>query len=151
MQVDALPGQRFEGVVDRVSPVVDAGSGTFRVTAAFASESRLRPGMFGRLDVIYDERDEVLTIPREALVEGDGIASVFSVRDGHAVRVPVTIGFINGRFAEIRDGLAEGEQVVTVGKVSLRDGSAVEVLGAPTPDAPTIAADGQANGGAHAE
>src|SRR5690606_24189316 len=33
MRVDALPGRSFEGVVDRVSPVVDAGSGTFRVTA----------------------------------------------------------------------------------------------------------------------
>lgn len=131
MQVDALPGQRFTGRVDRVSPVVDAGSGTFRVTAAFDSGGVLRPGMFGRFDVVYDERSNVLTVPREAIVESDGITSVFSVRDGQAVRVPVSLGFVNGRFAEVRDGLEDGEQVVTVGKVSLRDGSQVQVLNAP--------------------
>lgn len=146
MQVDALPGQRFSGRVDRVSPVVDAGSGTFRVTAAFESEGLLRPGMFGRFEVVHDQRNDVLTVPREALVEGDGMASVFSVRDGHAIRVPVTLGFINGRFAEVRDGLEEGEQVVTVGKVSLRDGSQVEVLNPPVEESDPINAVADANG-----
>lgn len=146
MQVDALPGQRFSGRVDRVSPVVDAGSGTFRVTAAFESEGLLRPGMFGRFEVVHDQRSDVLTVPREALVEGDGMASVFSVRDGHAVRVPVTLGYINGRFAEVREGLEEGEQVVTVGKVSLRDGSQVEVLNPPVAEGDPINAVADANG-----
>lgn len=130
MQVDAVPGERFEGRVARVSPVVDAGSGTFRVTTEFTSDGTLRPGMFGRVGVVFDQRADVLTVPREALIEGDGTTAVFAVRDGIAARTPVQLGFINGTYAEIRDGLDEGDQVVTIGKVTLRDGSAVQVLNA---------------------
>jgi membrane fusion protein (multidrug efflux system) len=131
MQVDALPGKVFKGTIDRVSPVVDAGSGTFRVTCAFDSNAMLKPGMFGRIGVIYDQREDALTIPRTALLEDAGESAVFAVRDGAAVRVPIEIGFISGELAEIRSGLSEGESVVTAGKVTLRDGIKVEVLNAP--------------------
>lgn len=132
MQVDALPGKRFEGVIDRVSPVVDAGSGTFRVTTQFDSHGVLKPGMFGRIGVIYDQRADALTIPRTALLEDAGESAVFAVRDGAAVRVPIEVGYTSGELIEIRGGLAEGESVVTAGKVTLRDGIKVEVLNAPT-------------------
>lgn len=141
MEVDALPGQPFVGRIDRVSPVVDAGSGTFRVTCAFESNEVLKPGMFGRIGVIYDRREDALTIPRTALLEDAGESAVFAVRDGAAVRVPIQLGYINGELAEIRAGLNEGESVVTAGKVTLRDGSKVEVLNAPSkPDPAAVIA-----------
>lgn len=136
MQVDALPGKTFTGVIDRVSPVVDAGSGTFRVTCAFDGNSELKPGMFGRIGVVYDQRADALTVPRAALLEDQGETAVFAVRDNTAVRVPVQIGYLSGDLAEIRSGLNEGESVVTAGKITLRDGTKVEVLNAaPSPDA----------------
>jgi len=131
MQVDALPGRTFAGSVDRVSPVIDAGSGTFRVTAAFDGVRQLQPGMFGRIELVYDQRTDALTVPRDALIEGDGEAAVFVLRDGKAVRTQVQVGFINGAYAEIREGLVEGDGVVTVGKVTLRDGATVEVVNEP--------------------
>lgn len=145
MEVDALPGRTFTGRIDRVSPVVDAGSGTFRVTTVFASDGVLKPGMFGRVGVIYDQRADALTVPRIALLDDTGEAAVFAVRDGKAVRVPVQIGHLDGELAEIREGLLEGESVVTAGKVTLRDGTKVEVLNAP-PGADPAAAIAQGNG-----
>lgn len=140
MEVDALPGRPFAGRIDRVSPVVDAGSGTFRVTCSFDSAGVLKPGMFGRIGVIYDQRDDALTIPRTALLEDAGESAVFAVRDGAAVRVPIELGYVNGELAEIRGGLDEGESVVTAGKVTLRDGTKVEVLNAPKPDPAAVIA-----------
>lgn len=131
MRVDALPGRSFKGIVDRVSPVVDAGSGTFRVTAAFDGESGLRPGMFGRVDVIYSQRSDVLTVPRSALLQDQGEPAVFAVRDGKAVRQSVELGYINGEVAEVVSGLVEGEQVVTTGKVAVREGTELQVLNPP--------------------
>jgi membrane fusion protein, multidrug efflux system len=133
--VDALPGQRIEGRIDRVSPVVDPGTGTFRVTTAFAGSDRLRPGMFGRIEVIYDSRADVLTVPRSALIEGEGETAVFAVRDGKAVRTGLRLGHVNGTYAEVVSGVEEGDQVVTVGKVTLRDGAQVEVVNLPQPAA----------------
>src|SRR5688572_6384266 len=80
MMVDALPGKTFDGKVARVSPVVDAATGTFRVTTEFHDATgALKPGMFGRLDIVYDERANALTIPREGLIEEDGETAVFLV------------------------------------------------------------------------
>lgn len=39
------------------------------------------------------------------------------------------LGYAEGPWVEIREGLAEGDQVVTAGKVALRDGTAVQVIG----------------------
>lgn len=131
MAVDAMPGQVFEGTIDRVSPVVDAGSGTFRVVTAFPGDRGLRPGMFGRIDVVYDQRTDALTVPRAALIEDAGETAVFAVRDKKAVRVTIEVGHMSGELAEVRKGLTEGDQVVTAGKITLRDGAEVEVLNPP--------------------
>ncbi len=78
MSVDTLPGQRFPGVIERVSPVVEAASGTFRVTCRFnATLQTLKPGMFGRIDVVYDRKQDALAIPRGALIEEDGETAVY--------------------------------------------------------------------------
>ncbi|KAF1705262.1 efflux transporter periplasmic adaptor subunit [Pseudoxanthomonas kaohsiungensis] len=132
MQVDALPGRTFEGVVDRVAPVVDAGSGTFRVISAFNGGDALQPGMFGRIRIDYDQRPNALVVPRVGLLD-DGDPALFVIREGKAARVPVKVGYVDGEWIEVREGLKPGDQVVTAGKVALREGSAVQVIGAEAP------------------
>ncbi|NHF65678.1 efflux RND transporter periplasmic adaptor subunit [Xanthomonas hortorum] len=128
---DALPGQQFIGKVDRIAPVVDSGSGTFRVVCAFGQGAEaLQPGMFGRIRIDYDQRKDALVIPRLALLD-DGEPAVFVVRNGKASRVPVKLGYAEGPWLEVRQGLKEGDQVVTAGKVALRDGTAVQIIGQP--------------------
>ncbi len=131
LQVDALPGRSFNGTVDRVAPVVDSGSGTFRVICAFEAGGLLQPGMFGRMQIDYDKRANALVVPRAALLDDEGDPAVFAVRAGKAVRVPVKLGYVDGAWAEVRSGVMLGEQVVVAGKTALRDGSLVQVLGAP--------------------
>jgi membrane fusion protein (multidrug efflux system) len=129
MQVDALTGKQFTGKIDRISPVVDAGSGTFRVVCAFTGDGGLKPGMFGRIGIVYDNRTDALTIPRIALLEDEGEPAVYAVRDNKAVRVSLKLGYIDGELAEVRSGLHEGDSVVTAGKVAIRDGAKVQVIG----------------------
>ena len=131
LRVDALPGKTFTGTIDRISPVVVSGSGTFRVITEFDSGGLLQPGMFGRIGIDYDKRANATVVPRAALLDAGTNAAVFAVRDGKAARVPVTLGYMDGQWAEVREGLAVGEQVVVAGKAALRDGSAVTVIGQP--------------------
>jgi membrane fusion protein (multidrug efflux system) len=129
MVVDAIPDVTFQGVVARISPVVDSGTGTFRVTCEFRDEAgRLKSGMFGRISVVYDQRDDVLAVPREAVLEDDAQPAVFVVRDGKAVRQAVSTGARSGGFIEVVEGVAEGELVITTGGSTLRDGTKVQVL-----------------------
>ncbi|GGD42483.1 membrane fusion protein, multidrug efflux system [Pseudoxanthomonas indica] len=145
MRVDALPGKTFEGKVDRVAPVVDSGSGTFRVITAFTDGGILQPGMFGRIRIDYDQRADALVVPRVALLD-DGDPAVFVVREGKATRVPVKLGYADGEWLEIREGLKVGDRVVTAGKVALRDGTAVQVIGDPQPKAVAKAGDDKKEG-----
>ena len=88
LEADALPGKKFTGDILRIAPTVDAASGTFRVTCQFHDKTAtLKPGMFGRIDIVYDHRDEAVTIPRSALIEEDGETAVFVV-DAAPVKVP---------------------------------------------------------------
>ncbi|AWH35121.1 efflux transporter periplasmic adaptor subunit [Stenotrophomonas sp. SAU14A_NAIMI4_8] len=131
LSADALPGQSFTGTVDRIAPVVDSGSGTFRVVSAFDGAAHaLQPGMFGRIRIDYDQRADALVVPRLSLLD-DGEPAVFRVRAGKVARVPVKLGYAEGPWVEIREGLAAGDQVVTAGKVALRDGTAVQVIADP--------------------
>ena len=129
LAVDALPGQTFTGTVDRISPVVDSGSGTFRVVSTFDGGGLLQPGMFGRIRIGYDQRADALVVPRTALLDDEGDPAVFVVREGKAVRVPVKLGYMDGEWVEVREGLKIGDGVVTAGKIALRDGTAVEAVG----------------------
>ncbi len=140
MLVDALPDAVFAGNVARVSPVVDASTGTFRVVAQFKDDSgRLRSGMFGRVRVVYDQRADVLVVPRAALVGDDKDAAVFVVENDVAKRRKVQLGYTDGGKVEITDGLADGDKVVTLGQAALRDGAKVQVI---TTDAPVAVASG---------
>ncbi|MGV8923769.1 MAG: efflux RND transporter periplasmic adaptor subunit [Thermomonas sp.] len=126
--VDALPGKTFEGRIDRVSPVVDAGSGTFRVVCAFEGGGLLQPGMFARIRINYDQRANALVIPRNALLEDGSEPAVFTVRAEKASRVALKLGNIDGEWVEVLGGLKEGEPVVVAGKSALREGSVVQVI-----------------------
>ena len=130
MVVDAVPGKVFVGKVDRVSPVMDSGSGTFRVVCAFDNAPELRPGMFGRIEVVYDQRQDALTVPRIALLEDEGEPALYIVRGKNAKRTAVRVGYSNGELAEILSGVKEGDMVVTAGKVAIRDGTEIQVIDA---------------------
>ncbi|MGE8225304.1 MAG: efflux RND transporter periplasmic adaptor subunit [Stenotrophomonas sp.] len=129
LQVDALPGKPFTGTVDRVAPVVDNGTGTFRVVTTFTGEEALQAGMFGRLSINYDQRADALVVPRTALLEDGGKPAVYVVRDGKAVRTELALGYDDAGFIEVRNGLKQGDEVVIAGKAALREGSAVQVIG----------------------
>jgi membrane fusion protein (multidrug efflux system) len=154
LEADALPGKKFAGTILRIAPVVDPASGTFRVTCQFHDASAiLRPGMFARIDIVYDQRADALTVPRSALVEEDGQTSVFVVDKAPPAPAPkaesgkpapkapaaapsgfvahrqlVKIGYSDGDKVEIISGLDAGARVITVGRNAVRDGTAVLVL-----------------------
>ena len=132
MGLDAWPGEQFDGEIIRISPVVDPSTGTFRVTAQVRDRGQmLKPGLFGRVEILYDLHQNVPVIPRSAVITEDERSHVFVVdAEGSASRRVVSLGYERAGLIEVVNGIETGEIVVTAGKGSLSDGVKVEVIDA---------------------
>ena len=129
IDIDALSGEPIAAAVSRVSPVVDPQTGTFKITVEIVDmKRRIKPGMFGRIGVIYDVHKNALQIPRSAIIEDQGTASVFVIEGDRAVRKTIKTGYSNRGMVEVTSGLHENELVVTVGQASLKQDSRVSII-----------------------
>lgn len=129
IEVDALQGKEFQAAVTRISPVVDPATGTFKITVEVSDPSRqLKPGMFGRINIVYDMHAQALQIPRGAIIDEAGETSVFIVEDEKAVRRVITTGYAKNGHIEILGGLTGSEKIVVVGQTGLKDGSKVSII-----------------------
>ena len=129
LKLDALPGQAFTGRIERISPVVDPTTGTFEVTVEIRDKSgRIKPGMFGRVHIVYDTHEDVLLLPKEAVQSEDDESAVYVVEDSIAVRRLVEPGYVDDRYVEIISGVSLDDLVITTGQGGLRDSARVEVI-----------------------
>lgn len=132
--VDALGGERFAGAISRISPTVDPKTGTFRARVEVPDPSRrLKPGMFGRVNIVYERREDALQLPRAAIVDADGGQSVFVIEDGKATQRTVRTGLASNGWIEVIEGLEGTERVVVVGQGGLKTGTAVKIVEATAP------------------
>jgi len=128
LTVEAFAGERFGARVLRISPVIDASTGTVKVTLEVVGKGRLRPGMFARVFLETEVRRDALVIPKSALsLESIG-DTVYVAAGDVAARREVELGFREGDHVEVLSGLEAGEQVVVVGQDGLSDGTPLRVL-----------------------
>ena len=81
--------------------------------------------MFARFTIAYEQHDDVLIIPDDALLVEDGGTVVYVVADGAVARRRIEIGISAGGRVEVVDGLTHDDAIVVVGHSGLRDGSKV--------------------------
>ena len=130
LTLDAWPGQVFTGEIVRINPVVDANSGTVKVTAQMSHKDELKPGMFGRVEILYDRREQAVLVARDAVMTEDAQQSVFVVSAGKARRKAIKTGYSDADHFEVTEGLKPGDQVVTTGQTSLKDDAKVVAINA---------------------
>lgn len=124
----AYPDRVFDGTVQTVSTRVSDVTRSIRVRGAVPNEDALlKPGMFLSVELQVSVDENALMVPEEAVVLTISGPLVYAVRDGKAMRTPIKLGRrING-FAEIIDGLDEGDQVIVEGLQKVKDGAPVDV------------------------
>ena len=131
IQLDALPGQRFRGVVQRTVPTVDRTKATVLVKIRFVDvDARVLPEMSAKVAFLEKETPEAERTARTvvqpaAVVERDGAAVVFVVKEGKVAQVAVKSGMKIGELVEVIGKVAVGDKVVVRPSEKLRDGSAV--------------------------
>lgn len=134
--VRTAAGGETHGTVRKIAPTVDSHTRTAMVyvdlppDALAQGGNRILPGMFARGEFQLAEED-VLTVPQQAVVVRDGLASVFVVGEDSRVRQQrVTMGERHADRVAIVEGLDAAAQVVQRGGVFLNDGDLVRVVAA---------------------
>lgn len=135
VNVEAWPDERFEASVLRISPVVDAATGTIRVTLQVWARGKLSPGMFARVFLVTDTHEDAIVMPKRALSVESLSDTVFVVNaENQAERRPLQLGYEETDVVEVLSGLTVGERVIVVGQDGLTDGTPIQVLKGPGAD-----------------
>jgi RND family efflux transporter MFP subunit len=127
ISTDAFPGRTFAGKVVRIAPLLKEKSREARVELQIPNEQGLlKPGMFVRVQIQFEQHENTTVIPTAALVKRNGAQGVFLADPARRkVRfVPVTIGIVSAGRAEVLDPPLSGA-VVTLGHHLLEDGASI--------------------------
>jgi RND family efflux transporter MFP subunit len=130
--VDSLPNTPFEGRIDNLAPLIEGKSRTLTAKVKVENvQGQLLPGMFARAEIAVFEKPDALVVPTSSLKDADEdgkFESVFVVDAEQAVLRPITLGYLTTDYAEVIEGLQEGEQVVTEARGQLSEGSKISLL-----------------------
>jgi RND family efflux transporter MFP subunit len=129
IQTDALDVV-LAGKVSLISPVLEQAKRSSKVEIAIDNaEMNLKPGMFAKVTIPVQVHENVILIPRSAVIEGslEDTGTVFVVEDAKSKRREVKFGLSKENVIEVTGGLTQGELVVATGGYSLKDGEEVAV------------------------
>lgn len=131
---DAWAGASFMGRITEVSPVLDPMTRTMSVTLVLdPPDNRIKPGMYARIKLITEKKDNVLVIPYYAIVNRADENFVFVVQDGDSVRMQsISPGLRVDDKIEITSGLEVGDLVITRGQTLLQEGTKINVISVET-------------------
>jgi membrane fusion protein (multidrug efflux system) len=132
VKIDAVPDAAFTGEIFAIDPVVDINGRAVRLRALIPNaDLLLKPGLFARIMITIDQRENALVIPEMAVVP-DGVGKiVYVVENGKAKRVVVELGKRLPGKVEVVKGLTPQMQIVTAGQMRLRDGATIAIKNKP--------------------
>lgn len=129
VSVDALNSGVLEGLVDRISPNVDPKTKLYTVRITFSQPvDKMTSGMIAKVMVPIENNDQALQIPNQAVVMEQGVAIVYTVKDGVVKKKSVKTGITTEKVTEILENLQVGEEVIVGGQHLLQEGDKVIVI-----------------------
>ncbi|MBD3224715.1 MAG: efflux RND transporter periplasmic adaptor subunit [Caldithrix sp.] len=126
---DHLQGQSFDAWIKRISPVVDPSSGTFKVTVGVRNRNnQLRPGMFVNVHIIIDTHEDVVLVPKTAIVYENEYMNVYVVQDSVAHKIRLNPGFQDNKKVEALDKIEANDKIIVVGQAGMKDKTPVKIV-----------------------
>ncbi len=122
-------GAELRGRITLVSPVIDAATGTIKVTVEVPEyPASVRPGDFAQVRIVTESRPEALLVPSVSVISDKGEQVVYVAADSTAERRVVQLGLQDEEHTEILGGLRDGDRVVVQGQRSLKHGAPIKLL-----------------------
>ena len=128
--MDVYPDEEFTGKVTLIHPTINQASHTFPIEIQIKnSDSRIRPGMFARVNINFGSKENIL-VPDASVMKqtGSNDRHVFVIKDGKADKKVITIGQHLGDYYEVISGVEAGDEIVVAGASRLSDNQEVEIV-----------------------
>ena len=124
VEIDAFPGQRFQGEVYAIAPGSDSRAHNIQVRARIKNtDGALRPGLFAKVELIASRDKTALMIPEQAIIPQDSGFFVLRMKEDKTVEMaPVVLGQRRPGIVQISSGLNPGDVIVTAGQLKLFPG-----------------------------
>jgi len=133
IRLDAYPERSYLGYVGKIVPTADRAKATVLVKIKFKNyDRRVLPDMGAKISFLSPNSAQsvaanqpFLAVPLAAVTTRSGRPIVYQVKDNRALEVPVVIGRQTGTLVEIKQGLQNGDKVVSKVDEKIRDGAKV--------------------------
>jgi membrane fusion protein (multidrug efflux system) len=126
VRVDVFPGETFAGEVVRLGAELDSSTRTLEVVAEIENQDlRLRPGLFGRLELERRIFPNALLVPLTSVIDFESRKIVYVVTDGIAELREITLGPILNQRVLVTEGLSAGDRYIVAGQQHVADGQRV--------------------------
>jgi len=127
----AAVGRMVEGTVLRIAPVVDASTGTVKVTVSLPGQKdegarSFLPGMYAEVTLTTERREGALLLPKSALVRRDEEVFAFIVKEDRAVERALKTGLEDADFVQVVGGLEPTDEIIMEGQAALKNGALIQ-------------------------
>lgn len=116
----------FQGEITTIAPAAGTVSKSFPLTITLNNgNGLLRPGMFGQVDILMERVENIVLVPKEAVINTLGLTRAYVINDNIASQRDVETGMEDDRYYQVISGLEEGDIVAIKGNDKLQEGSEV--------------------------
>ncbi|WP_425446208.1 efflux RND transporter periplasmic adaptor subunit [Dethiothermospora halolimnae] len=129
IDIPSVPLKDVTGKINTVSPSVNQRIQLYPVKIYVDNENgKIKPGMFSKVDIKTNVREDVISVKSEAVVKDEGEDIIYIVEENRAVRRKVKTGLDTGEYIEIVEGVNEGEKVIVKGQNYTDEGEKVKII-----------------------
>ena len=122
-------GSLFEGKVHIIGPVPDGNTGAYPIKILIDNRQHiLKAGMFVDLEVVYDVKENTMSINKDALIKENDAIFVFTASDKRAYKIEVEIGVTEGNRVEILSGVTEKDEIIISGHHDLNNSAKIKIV-----------------------
>ncbi len=122
----------YNGTIREISLAPLPGTKTYLMKVSFDAEGIVRLGNHARLKIITEKVEDVLVIPRNAVLKKDNTEFVYVMEDNRAKKRELKLGLQTDHYVEVQEGLDEGDLLIVKGQHLLSNDVRTAIVGGET-------------------